>query len=211
MTGYKCYTCGLLGDFRTQELELEQCDGNTFTINNDDENQKFSPNGWTWSKEYVVNNCKDRRRRGLLQVADSLPDNFTYVNPCDESIKQTVIDQCQFARNASSFCCNDVIGGNLCDNLQEFCWIDACILADGVEGFIPIYVMQVFTRVVNWLCDIPDIGIQQDPDNLIWYDYEPPTPPPAPTSNKSNETNDAHILLIFHLSSTLFAFCMLFL
>ena len=83
-------------------------------------------------------------------------------------MEQAVIEQCQYARNTSSECCDNIIGGDVCNDLMEFCYIDVCILAED-EAFIPIYILSQFTRVVNVLCTIPDIGIQQDPSNLLPY------------------------------------------
>ena len=112
-------------------------------------------------------------------------------------MRQEVINQCQYARNMSSICCDEVIGGDLCNDLMEFCYVDVCILADGEEGFIPIYVLSQFTKVVNFICGIPDIGIQQDPSNLTPAPTNKPSETPAHTdrpyvtsvSNQSSDTS----------------------
>jgi len=162
---YRCVSCGLLGDFRTEKnkKKFQDCNGDKIDAKN---------NVDKWLKSDVDKNCNGRRR---LQdndtlINDTLINDTIIADKCinNETVIEYVLSQCQSAKDAQNYCCNDVIGGNFCSDLEEVCYEDSCIISDGNLTSIPIAVDGLFTNIVQFVCSFPDIGEYYDPNDLIW-------------------------------------------
>eukprot|EP01084_Bolivina_argentea_P139534 245457_1 len=169
---YKCFICGLCGDFKRSQssgpLYMETCSGgfvsyaagwaasNAFA---------YDVNANTWAVDY----CSRRRRLSGTDFVEYVPDvgdDFTYVDPCDASIAQTVVDSCQTARDAATTCC-DLIGATFCDELQESCEFDACVASGTDTTVIDAKVAELFTGAVDLACIIPDVAGLFDESRII--------------------------------------------
>eukprot|EP01084_Bolivina_argentea_P302603 522350_1 len=159
---YQCFICGLCGDFKraaatSATQRLETCNGGFVEyVAGWGANNPFAYdiNGNTWGVDY----CSQRRRRLSGTFVEYIPDvgdHFTYVEPCDSSIAQQVVDSCQTARDNAATCC-DSIGGNMCDELQESCEFDGCVVSGTNASVIDENVARLFTAAVDLACDIPN-------------------------------------------------------
>eukprot|EP01083_Nonionella_stella_P174389 604371_1 len=169
---YRCFICGLCGDFRraaaaTSRQKLETCGGGFVEYTKgwgSDNAFAYDTNGNTWE----VNYCSQTRRRLSGTSGEYTPDigDFTYVEPCDSSIEQQVAESCQTARDNAVTCC-DLIGGTLCDELQESCEFDVCVVAGTDTSVIDETVAMLFTAAVDLACEIPNIAYLFDEDRVI--------------------------------------------
>ena len=186
---YRCFICGLCGDFKREAVSgyqtIETCDGGYTTITKPgwsaalSDPFTFDLNGNTWGKSY----CDDTRRRlvdlsGDLGDQDSdtsgglytpsLPENFTVIETCDPAIEPLVNAACQEARDNATACC-DLIGddGKFCDQLQLYCEVDGCIVVGTDASAIDENVEELFTNAINSTCSIPDVGLLFSDDNLV--------------------------------------------
>eukprot|EP01083_Nonionella_stella_P256887 879898_1 len=165
-TCYKCFICGLCGDFKREAAishlqKLETCDGGFVNYvagweSHDDFAHDLTGN--TWGVSY----CSRMRRRlsgsyGDDQYLPDVGDDFTYVEPCDSYIAQITVDLCQTARDNAVTCC-DLIGSTFCDELQETCEIDACVVSGTDSSVIDTAVEKLFTAAIDLACNIPNVA-----------------------------------------------------
>ena len=203
---YKCHTCGLFGYFARPPLAgnncyMELCNGG-FKIFPKGWGSSvpiaYDIKGWSWWKRHVetTNSCRirnrrrrTRRRRSLLQASDyeiELPDDYTYIDPCNSTIKTAVVAACQLSRTQNSYCC-DLIGGGFCDELQANCELDACVNADGNINIIDEQVTALFNETLALVCSLPDASTQLDANNLVPEPgYDTMVPSFSPTSITSS-------------------------
>eukprot|EP01083_Nonionella_stella_P009073 26299_1 len=64
---YKCYTCGLIGDFTTQwnQCELKGCNGQSFDTTT---SNVYDRNGWSWSVNYAQTHCRVATRNPSIDL-----------------------------------------------------------------------------------------------------------------------------------------------
>ena len=133
-TCYRCFACGLCGDFKrqmdTENTEenaagnvLETCYGGEVPMQsgwNGDNAFAYDQYGISWEQQYRDENCPPIR--GEFDTADSEsdieyicapPPDFQYADECDPEIADLVIIEVQKARDQSTSCC-DYIGGDFC-------------------------------------------------------------------------------------------------
>merc|ERR1719474_1202706 len=71
---------------------------------------------------------------------------------CDEDVATEVIAKCQAARDAQATCCRN-IGGEFCDELQDDCDIDVCIMASDDYDQLDALIESEFTAEVQAECE----------------------------------------------------------
>eukprot|EP01084_Bolivina_argentea_P252222 423303_1 len=196
---YKCYICGLFGDFQsTSHNNMQRCDGGNYIYGSgwdlDSTPEVFDVNAWTWEKTYVENNCPingtRRRRLQNSEYSAYIPSNFEYVDPCDSTTAQQIENKCRLARNEQSFCCN-IIGNTMCDKLQRICNLDACIAVIGnvTEINIDNQVNELFIQPIQSLCTLPGADMLFDMSNLIETEPILITTTSSPNINSSSNIN----------------------
>eukprot|EP01084_Bolivina_argentea_P072490 131624_1 len=174
---YKCYICGLFGDFQSNTpTNMQRCDGSDQTYTGDWTQHApaaYDMNGWGWEKEYVKTNCPidanlpRRLQNNEYQIA--IPDEFVYIDPCPSRIKSRIENECQIARNKESKCCN-IIGKDVCDALQiGNCNVDVCVAVIGNETQVNInnQINALFVQAIQLLCTLPGAEMYFDINNLI--------------------------------------------
>ena len=136
---YQCFSCGLCGDFQRSIGDLMAAFGQQALYTCHGGDVAFEP-GWdggnafaydrvgnTWEYEYRQQNCPVPRNEEELEATESPgrggsevvvfvpqhPDDFEWVDPCFDSIKDLVVIGCQRARDEMAECCHN-IGGDFC-------------------------------------------------------------------------------------------------
>ena len=151
---------------------MELCDGDVETIrpgwNGAVQTEAYDIFGLTYEYNFYNNRC------GEDYDIYNNDEDLNYVDPCDQNIAQDVIDKCAEIKANNEECCDDVIGGNVCDELEEDCQFDACVVATdngGTQQDITEAVEKLFNEAIGAVCAVPDVGNDVDPGNLLEADY----------------------------------------
>jgi len=180
---YKCYSCGLCGNFKmgltgAKQEKMETCDGNYVKYQEGD-NVHLTPeaydyHGWTWEVGFRNKECH------TYDIKDNLGNDWVWTPPCDPAIEQDVKDMCIKVRNEKKYikkCC-EVIGQEMCDQLEQNCYFDACVVVEGREkGHLPA-VAETYLTAMDLICELPQ----------KWERTPRPTRPP----NTPRPTRPAH-------------------
>merc|ERR1719300_598334 len=144
-TCYRCSTCGVLGDFqhKCKDPKVFGCSGQDVDIRSarNYRSASWDVTGWTWQKSLKSDACP-ARAAGFQQELD------TYCNP---DLENEVMEKCQIARDKMKTCCRN-IGGEFCDELQDDCKTDTCIMASDDYSKMDEVIKDVFTDEVEEEC-----------------------------------------------------------
>jgi len=194
---YRCYICGLLGDFQTphKKSELIGCKGDRIILNTNGRGiarwrpsaKAFEESGLTWQKKYVANNCVEPEGGGNGgQGATECPDN----------IRQIIEPKLQEARDMLETCCRN-IGGKFCDRRQSEAEIDICIACTDNPDDIDDEIKSEFTEKV--LDECQDKGAFGPVPKLL-YEFQGDLKETISEKTKyelvvnGNANNDAYVL-----------------
>ena len=99
---YKCYSCGLCGDFKHVGGEMETCYGSIVSFepgSSGDNAFAHDAHGNSWEKHFRDENCAISQMVPQSQYTPRVSEDFVYEAPaCDESIREQVVATCQSAR-----------------------------------------------------------------------------------------------------------------
>merc|ERR1740131_680655 len=90
---YRCFSCGICGDFKNSGDQFETCDGGVVEFGTGWWGSKpfnYDVNGNTWEKNYRDTNCPVTYDVNVTTNETYVPENptnFTFVDPCDPAIK----------------------------------------------------------------------------------------------------------------------------
>jgi len=154
---YKCAICGLFGDFKSDKMR--KSDGNGYVEYGDWKNA-WDEQAWSWEKTYVKQHFV--RKKSKFVASDSVyspsqTNNHFLTNddeydPCNNAVvRMQIINKCEAARAAMTECCNS-IGYKYCDDLQEDCIVDTCVVAEGNMSSVDGIIQQLFTDPVAEEC-----------------------------------------------------------
>merc|ERR1719203_1590274 len=159
---YKCYTCGLLGDF--QNYDMATCDGGTVPYGGD--LNAWDVNGWTWEKEYANEHCEVGATTTTSAPGEPTTTKKPYVpppdptfpyDPCedhDSDLYKESLRLCHVgvAQSNVAECCRH-IGGQYCDDLMQNCPFDACFNSQQNADMIAGEVEEVLVNTILTECD----------------------------------------------------------
>lgn len=177
-SAYKCMACGLCGDYSgdASTSELVLCDGDIETVrtgwNGDSTPEAYDIFGLTYEYNFFHDNCDYN-----YDIRDN-KDALVYVDPCDPNIADAVEAACEQKRLDNLDCCNNVIGGTVCEDLEEDCDFDACVVATDLiiagtsqADAIEQAVSSLFADTIDGACGIPGIGDAVNDRNVLLGDY----------------------------------------
>ena len=156
---------------------METCDGSYIEYmagwNGDTNPGAYDVTGWTYEYNYYNDNCGS----GAYDPANNIGD-LDYEDPCDTTIASAVEDACLAKVVEESTCCDEVIGGDACTEMQADCDFDACVIAtdliadgESQDDAIETAVELTLGAGIDQLCEVPDVAEQMDAGNLFTYSY----------------------------------------
>lgn len=179
---YKCASCGLCGnfknkiDFTAETQELERCDGSMVTFQPGDDAdvpEAYDPEGWTWEKNFVQNECASAGTSVQYDISGNNGDEWVFVASCDEKIQTMVDTKCEGSRNKLSSCCNSM--GDMCDALLSDCRMDVCVMATiegtGDRDLIQPAIDATLIAAIEAACAFPGIEGAFDGANIVSYEH----------------------------------------
>jgi len=205
---YRCFSCGICGDFKTADKEMESCFGSTITIVEgwDDDNAfAYDANGNTWEKGFRDANCAAPDPEPTLNAYISCVDSPSLntsttteepkVTEPPEVYEPELPDDFEFEDPCDPAIVAMVKGRcqtvrdtfadccaaieSVCDAMQSDCDYDACVSAEGDPANIEDAVDEIFGDAIDMICDIPGIDDSFDDENLIEKTMAPTTGSPT--------------------------------